>query len=135
MAFNSHIFVVALLRLNLFSSMNRHIKIAMGVLFACSVWVMASADRGGFVKKSKTRLNIPVQGTLKNSIAFNLKSGINYKGSFLLNTQRLGNALVSDAFVSYKKGNTIYILPYKQKILIPEYSQKDGYKLIIRSRK
>ena len=107
----------------------------MVVLFACSVWLMASADRGGFVKKNKTRLNIAVQGTLKNSIAFNLKSGIYYKGSFLLNTQQVGNTSISDAFVSYKKGNTIYILPYKQKLVIPEYSQKDGYKLIIRSRK
>jgi hypothetical protein len=135
MALMYHIFVVTLLRLNLFSIMNKHIQIAIGVLFACSVWFIASADRGGFIKKNKTRLNIPVQGTLRNSIAFNLKSGISYKGSFLLNTQQVGNTLVSDAFVSYKKGNTIYILPYKQKILIPEYTQKDGYKLIIRSRK
>lgn len=135
MALISQVFVVALLRLNLFSLMTRYVKIAIGVVLACSVWFFASADRGGFIKKNRTHLNIPLKGTLKNSIAFNLKSGINYKGSFLLNTQQVGNAFVSDAFVSYKKGNTIYILPYKQKILIPEYSQKDGYKLIIRSRK
>lgn len=135
MALISHNFVVTLLRLNLFSIMNKYSKIAMGVLFASSVWFIASADRGGFVKKNKTHLNIALQGTLKNSIAFNLKSGIYYKGSFLLNTQQIGNAFVSDAIISYKKGNTIYILPYKQKILIPEYTQKEGYKLIIRSRK
>jgi hypothetical protein len=115
--------------------MNRCFKIAVGVLFACSIWFIAAADRGGFMKKNKTHLNIAVRGTLRNSIAFNLKSGIFYKGSFLLNTQQVGNAFVNDAFISYKKGNTIYILPYKQKILIPEYSQKDGYKLIIRPRK
>ena len=115
--------------------MNKYSKIAIGVVFACSVWLIASADRGGFVKKNRTHLNIAVRGTLKNSIAFNLKSGVFYKGSFLLNTQQVGNAFVSDAFISYKKGNTIYILPYKQKILTPEYTQKDGYKLIIRSRK
>lgn len=115
--------------------MNKYKKIALGVLLACSVWLLASADRGGFVKRTKTRLNIATHGTLKNSIAFNLKSGVFYKGSFLLNTQHVGNASVSDAFVSYKKGNTVYILPYKQKVLIPEYSQKEGYKLIIRSRK
>ena len=115
--------------------MNKYVKITIGILFACSIWLLAAADRGGFVKRNKTHLNITAHGTLKNSIAFNLKSGIYYKGSFLLNTQRVGNVSVSDAFVSYKKGNTIYILPYKQKILIPEYTQKDGYKLIIRSRK
>jgi len=115
--------------------MTKHTKIALVVLFACGVWFIASADRGGFVKKNKTHLNIAVQGSLKNSIAFNLKSGIYYKGSFLQNTQRIGTTYISDAFISYKKGNTVYILPYKQKIITPEYTQKDGYKLIIRSRK
>ncbi len=133
--FNISYFCCSFVKIKLFSIMNKYAKIAMGVLVACGVWFIASADRGGFVKKSKTRLNIAVQGTLKNSIAFNLKSGISYKGSFLLNTQQVGNTFMSDAFVSYKKGNTIYILPYKQKLVIPEYSQKDGYKLIIRSRK
>src|SRR6476619_4759558 len=109
--------------------MTKYSKIAMGVLFARSIWFLASADKGGFVKKNKTHLNIAVQGSLKNSIAFNLKSGIYYKGSFLLNTQQIGNAFVSDAFISYKKGNTVYILPYKQKIITPEYTQKENYKL------
>ncbi len=115
--------------------MNKYSKIATGLVLACGVWFIASADRGGFVKKNKTHLNIAVRGTLKNSMAFSLKSGVYYQGSFLLNTQQIGNAFVSDAVVSYKKGNTVYILPYKQKILVPEYTQKDGYKLIIRSRK
>ena len=110
-------------------------KIGLVVLFACGVWLLALADRGGFVKRNKTHLNIAVKGTLKNSIAFNLKSGIDYKGSFLLNTHQIGNAFVSDAFISYKKGNTVYILPYKQKIITPKYTQKESYKLIIRSRK
>jgi len=43
--------------------------------------------------------------------------------------------MVSDAYISYKKGNTIYILPYKQKVLIPQYTQEEGYKLILRSRR
>ncbi len=115
--------------------MKKYTKISLAILLACCICVMAWADRGGFVKKNKTRLNIETKGNLKNSIAFNLKSGVFYKGSFLLNTQHIGNNFVSDALISYKKGNTVYILPYKQKIIIPEYTQKDGYKLIIRSRK
>ncbi|MEP6926750.1 MAG: hypothetical protein ABI834_03895 [Ginsengibacter sp.] len=114
--------------------MNRT-KVAILIVFVFGVCFIASADRGGFIKKNKTHLNIAERGTLKNSISFNLKSGVFYKGSFLLNTQQIGNALISDAFISYKKGNTIYILPYKQKIIISEYTQKDGYKLIIRSKK
>ena len=110
-------------------------KIVIVALFICGVCFYTFADKGGFAKKSKTQLNIKTSGTLKNSIPFNLNSGLMYRGSFLLNSQQIGNSVVNDAYVSYRKGNTIYILPYKQKILIPEYSQKDGYKLIIRSKK
>jgi hypothetical protein len=115
--------------------MNKYSKIALVVLLFCGVCFLALADRGGFVKKNKTQLNITTKSTLKNSIAFNLRSGLNYKGSFFSNTQQIGNTFISDTYISYKKGNTIYILPYKQKVVIPEYTQKDGYKLIIRPRK
>ncbi len=115
--------------------MTKYSKITTVLLLVCGVCLFAFADRGGFVKKTKPRLNIQTNGNLKNSIKFNLKSGLTYRGSFLLNKQQIGNSVVSDAYISYKKGNTIYIIPYKQKILIPEYSQQDGYKLIIRARK
>lgn len=114
--------------------MNKYAKIVFVILAFCGLYLMAIADRGGFMKKNKTHLNIATRGSLQNSIAFNLKSGISYKGSFLLNQTQVGNNLISDAFISYKKGNTIYILPYKQKIFIPVYDQS-GYKLVIRSRK
>lgn len=115
--------------------MTKYSKIVTVLLLVCGVCVFAFADRGGFVKKNKTQLNIKTNGNLKNSIPFNLKSGLTYRGSFLTDQEQIGNSLVSEAYISYKKGNTVYILPYKQKILIPEYSQKDGYKLIIRGRK
>lgn len=115
--------------------MFKYSRIFMVILMICGVCLIATADRGGFVKKNKTRLNIVTSNTLKNSLRFNLKSTLNYKGSFFINQRQIGNTLVSDALISYKKGNTIYLLPYKQKILIPEYTQAEGYKLIIRSRK
>lgn len=114
--------------------MNKYAKIGFVLIFCCGVYFISLADRGGFIKKNKTQLNITTKGNLKNSIAFNLKSGVSYKGSFFLNSQQIGNTYISDTYISYKKGNTIYILPYKQKVLIPDYSQKDGYKLIIRPR-
>lgn len=86
------------------------------------------------MKKNKTRLNINTNGNLKNSISFNLKSGLVYRGSSILSKTQIGNSVVTDALISYKKGNTVYILPYKQKVLIPDFSQKEGYKLIIRPR-
>lgn len=115
--------------------MLKYSKIVTVVVLVCGICLFAFADRGGFVKKNKARLNIETNGNLKNSIPFNLKSGLSYRGSFFTNSKKIGNSLVSDAYISYRKGNTIYILPYKQKIAIPEYSQMDGYKLILRSRR
>ena len=103
------------------------------ILIGCSGIVVA--DRGGFGRKrNKVQLNINMLGSLKKSIPFNLKSGLTFRGSKLLNSQQIGNTWYNTALVSYKKGNTIYILPYKQKILIPNYSPESGYKLIIRRK-
>lgn len=115
--------------------MTKYSKIISVLLLVCGVFLYAFADRGGFVKKNKTHLNINTSGNLKNSIAFNLKSGLVYRGSSMLGQEKIGNSIITEALISYKKGNTVYILPYKQKIFIPEYNQKDGYKLIIRPRK
>jgi hypothetical protein len=115
--------------------MKKYPKIAFTLLFFCGIFFFAFGDRGGFLKKNKSRINITTHGTLKNSIAFNLKSGLVFRGSFFFNRQMIGNSMVSDAYISYQKGNTFYVIPYKQRIVIPEYSQKEGYKLIIRSRK
>lgn len=115
--------------------MLKYSRIVTVTVLVCGICVFAFADRGGFVKKNKARLNIETNGNLKNSIPFNLKSGLSYRGSFFTNSQKIGNTMVSDAYISYKKGNTIYILPYKQKVLIPQYTQEEGYKLILRSRR
>jgi hypothetical protein len=115
--------------------MTKYSRIISVILLVCGVGLFAFADRGGFVKKNKTKLNITTSGNLRNSIAFNLKSGLEYRGSTILNRVQIGNHLINDALISYKKGNTVYILPYKQKILIQQYSQNEGYKLIIRAKK
>jgi len=115
--------------------MTKYTKIVAVILLVCGICFFAFADRGGFVKKDKTHLNIKIKGNLKNSIPFNLKSGLTYRGSFLMDREQIGNSMVSDLYISYKKGNSIYILPYKQRVLIPQYSQAEGYKLIIRGRK
>ena len=96
--------------------------------------LLAFADRGGFVKKDRPQMNIETHGTLKNSIQFNLKSGLKYKGSDILSMKRVGNSIITESVVTYQKGSSIYLIPYKQRIATPEYSQKEGYKLIIRSK-
>lgn len=114
--------------------MKRTIRIFC-VLTICSLLgLLAYADRGGFIKKERPQLNIESYGTLKNSIQFNLRSGLKYKGSDILSMQRVGDAVVTESIVTYKKGNMVYIIPHRQRIATSVYSPKDGSKLILRSR-
>lgn len=109
-------------------------KLAVAALLFSLVTFVALADRGGFGRRNKIHFNITTLNTLKNSIAFNLKSGLNYKGATVLSHQMVGSSIFTNSLLSYEKGNTIYILPYKQRVLIQSYSPGSGYKLIIRSK-
>ena len=115
--------------------MNRLTKIVLFlVVFNCAT-ALGSADRGGFGhRRSHVHLNIPTFNSLKKSITFNLKSGLTYRGSLLLDQQQVGNTFYNSTLLTYKKGNTVYIMPYKQKILIPDYHPATGFKLIIRPK-
>ncbi len=102
-------------------------------LFATAFSAMADRGTGKKSKTAKVTLNISTPSTLKNSLAFNFKNGLKYSGSVVLNTQRSGNLMFRNSLVTYQKGNTTYIIPYKQKIIVPEVKQGyAGMKLIIR---
>ena len=94
------------------------------------------ADRGLRRKsKNKVTLNINTNSSFKNSLSFNLKNGLKYKGVLLTGNQTENNAIFNNTITTYQKGNTIYLIPSKQKILIPEVTQGyTGMKLIIKSK-
>lgn len=115
--------------------MNKYTKILPVILLFCGVCLIASADRGRFVIKKKIELNVGPAANLKSAIEFNLKSGLVYRGSSILSEKISGNSVISDVMISYKKGNTIYMLPYKQRISIPKNATNTEPKLIIRLKK
>jgi hypothetical protein len=96
----------------------------------------ALADKGiGKKTKNKVALNITTTsaGTLKQSVTLNLKTGLKYTGSLLVNQQPVGNSISTSSLLTYQKGNTVYIIPQKHFIAVPEISQGyTGMKLIIR---
>ena len=90
-------------------------------MFACTGIAFSSmADRGiGKKNKSKLTLNIATpSSSLKKSISFNLKLGLKYTGSLLTQQENTGRYMMSKTLVTYQKGNTVYIIPYKQKIAL-----------------
>ena len=117
-------------------TMNTFIKKLLTIVLLFGIANVAVADRGVVKKnKNKTIFNISTSGTLRNSIAFNVKSGLSYKGSLLSSTKTVGNSIIANSLVTYQKGNITYIVPYQHKIIIPDMSQGyTGMKIIIRHK-
>ena len=109
--------------------------LCLAILFSIVV-VNVWADRGtGKKNKTKTTLNIATNTNIKNAIAFNVKSGLTYKGLLLNSRKNVNAGIMNTSLITYQKGNITYILPYKNKITLTEV--KPGYtgmKLIIRKK-
>ncbi len=115
--------------------MSKISKIALLVAVLNGIVLTSLADRGVGKNKKKVSLNITTPETLSKTLSFNLKSGLKYKGSLLNRVETSKNGLSYSSLITYQKGNTIYIVPYKQKILVPEVRQGyTGMKLIIKPK-
>jgi hypothetical protein len=93
------------------------------------------ADRG-LRRKAKNRvvLNIATENSFRNSISVNLKTGMKYKGLIFTGSPIDNPFLYSGTIRQFQKGNTIYLVPSKQRMLIPEVKQGyTGLKLVLKS--
>ncbi|HRQ21577.1 MAG TPA: hypothetical protein PKY29_09695, partial [Ferruginibacter sp.] len=116
-----------------FEAMKRVAKILFFTALVTGGTIWASyADRGIGKKKSKVKLNIVnTNNNIKSNLSFNLKTGLKYTGSLLPSTNARGNA--SNVLVTFQKGNSVYIIPYKQKAISSEIRQGyTGLKLVIK---
>lgn len=93
-------------------------------------------DRGVGKKRTKTTLNIKMPTTFNASFKFNLRNGLKYNGSLITPSKAVVRTGVTNTFITYQKGNSVYIIPYKQKIIVPDYKVGTvGAKIIIRLTK
>jgi hypothetical protein len=98
---------------------------------------IALADRGTFGRKDKKKvavLDFAHTGSLRNAILSNLRAGFVFKGTQTISQQRTAAGIVNNSIMSFKRGNTMYVLPLRHKIIMPEYNKATGYKLVLRSR-
>jgi hypothetical protein len=128
---NSYICTIKRTPMNRFTK-----KMLVNTTILLCIVAVALADRGiGRKSKTKTILNITAPSNIRNSIAFNIKSGLSYKGSLLNTRQQTGSAIMNTSIVTFQKGNTTYIVPYKNKITVTEIGQGyTGMKIIIRKK-
>jgi hypothetical protein len=84
---------------------------------------IALASMGGGKNKAKTNSSIKPDITpIRTTNGFTLKAGPNYRGSMILGQDKSNNTVISfNSIVTYQKGNTTYILPYKYKLQTSSY--------------
>ena len=114
--------------------MSKITKIVL-LLFLMNGFMLSSwADRGVGKKKTKVNLNLS-NVTTPSGISLTLKSGVKYKGFLLNSTENSKNSFTTNSTLSYQDGKTTYIIPYKQKVIVPEMKQGyTGVKLIIKTK-
>jgi hypothetical protein len=93
--------------------------ITSGALLFIVVLAFASKGDGG-KKKNITFKNdfVPIRTTN----GFTLKSGVNYTGSHIVSSEKNNKIFSYNSIVTYQKGNTTYILPFKYKVNISPLS-------------
>ncbi|HLK28968.1 MAG TPA: hypothetical protein VKT28_10310 [Puia sp.] len=89
---------------------------ALSLLLIIAV-VIAFASKGGGDKKKNVASKAEF-APINISSAFTLKNGTTYMGSHIFNQQRDRSNISVNTVITYQKGNTIYIMPYKYKVSI-----------------
>jgi hypothetical protein len=96
------------------------------------VAVLAFASKGGGGKKKIPALKndfVPIRTTS----GFTLRSGVSYSGSHIFGVEKNDKSFSFNTVVTYQKGNTIYILPYKYKVNTPAFntnSAKSNFQML-----
>jgi hypothetical protein len=86
------------------------------LLALISAGVFAVASMGGGNKKSKVVKNDFV--TVRTTSGFTLKAGPIFKNSRILSYERSEHAVNVNSVLTYQKGNTTFILPYRQRMAV-----------------
>ncbi len=115
--------------------MKKMSKIVLLSVILTGTMLFTFADRGINKKaRNKVALNINTHNNFKKALSLNLKSGLKYKGSLITVSNKNNISPIISNLITYQKGNTIYVIPYKQKMIVSEIKQGyTGMKLIIKT--
>lgn len=91
-------------------------KIAFSILFI-GLAAFSFASMGGGSKPKASSLNL-VFSPVRITSAFTLKAGPSYHGSTIFNDVKANDFISFNSIITYQKGNTTYILPYKHRVSV-----------------
>ncbi len=100
------------------SLQKRLICLVLSVGIAAIAFAGESLGGGGGDKPKVSLISNFALSPFKANTGFTLKAGPSYRGSSLFNEPKTADFLMVNSVITYQKGNTTYILPYKHKVSI-----------------
>ena len=92
-------------------------KMLVSTLLIAVVGLTFASKGGGGEKKKATHTPLKTNFTpIRTTNGFTLKTGPSYTGSYLVGQEKTDNYISFHTLITYQKGNSIYILPYKYKM-------------------
>jgi hypothetical protein len=79
---------------------------------------LAFASKGGGGEKNGTK-NVPLKTNftpIRTTSGFTLKAGSTMTANYLLSTEKTPTYVSFNTLVTYQKGNSLYVMPYKYRI-------------------
>ena len=96
-------------------------KTLMLTALMCLYVVSFGSYVGGDKKDTKDNKNTKVYSNLKSTMNFSMRNGMLYRSNKIINTQRCEKSVLYNSVITYSKGNTIYIIPHKQSLLLGKF--------------
>ena len=117
--------------IRLSSIASRFPKKALTSFIMVSMAVFAFASMGGGGNKSKSKQVKGAEFTpIRTVNGFTLKAGPVYRGSMMFSQEKTNNVISFNSVVTYQKGNTTYILPYKYKMQSNAYDSRSTLQML-----
>ena len=91
---------------------------------------LADASKGGGGEKKNAKDTLKADFTpIRTTSGFTLKAGPSLTANYSLGTEKTPNYVSFNTLITYQKGNSIYVMPYRYKINTSVYLNNSGNNL------
>jgi hypothetical protein len=92
-------------------------KLLVCTLLVAVVGLTFASKGGGGEKKGSKQTTLKTDFTpIRTTTGFTIKAGPSFTGSYMLGTVKAHDYVSFNTLVTYQRGNSIYVMPYRYKI-------------------
>lgn len=105
-------------------------KLLVSTLMIAVVSLAFASKGGGGEKKKADNTSLKTNFTpIRTTTGFTLKAGPTFSGNYFLSTEKKSDYVSFNTLITYQKGNSTYIMPYRYKINTSVYLNNSGSNL------